>query len=111
MDIVAKTFYDTFSWQWVLLALPIALVVSLLVNRIIAAGVIAFVAVAIQHLWPVVWPLFQQNAARDAMMTAASDTLQKINPLAAGMEWLAFTFLIAVFSLTRQDMFRHKPDH
>ena len=111
MDIVAKTFYDTFSWQWLLLALPIALIVSLLVNRVIAAGIIALVAVAAQHLWPVVWPLLQQSAKSDAMMTAATETLQKINPLAAGMEWIAFTFFIAVFSLTRQDMFRIKPDH
>ncbi|MBI1210415.1 MAG: hypothetical protein GC190_03050 [Alphaproteobacteria bacterium] len=111
MELVTQTFQETFTWQWVLLALPIAFIVSLLVNRVVAAGIFAFVAVAVQHLWPVVWPLFQQNAARDAMMTAATDTLQKINPLAAGMEWIAFTFFIVVFSLTRQDMFRRKPDH
>ena len=44
-------------------------------------------------------------------MTAATDALSKINPLSAGMEWLAFAFFIAVFALTRQDMFRVKPDH
>jgi hypothetical protein len=111
MDYVSQTFYETFTWQWAVLAIPIAFIFSLLVNRVIAAGIIAFIAVAAQHLWPVVWPLLQQSAANDAMMKAATEALQKINPLAAGMEWLAFTFFIAVFSLTRQDMFRVKPDH
>jgi hypothetical protein len=110
MDQVAQTFQDTFTLQWAILAIPVAAVLSILVNRVVAAGILAFIAVAVQHLIPVVWPLFQQSATHDAMMTAATTALQKINPLSAGMEWIAFTFFIAVFSLTRQDMFRHKPD-
>jgi hypothetical protein len=110
MEIVTHTFQETFTLQWALLALPVAFVLSLLVNRVMAAGVIAFFAMAIQHVGPVLYPLFTQSAGSDAMMTAATDTIGKINPMAAGMEWLAFAFFIAVFSLTRQDMFRHKPD-
>ena len=110
MEIVTHTFQETFTWQWALLAIPVAFVLSLLVNRLMAAGVIAFIAMVVQHIGPVLYPLFTQNAGTDAMMTAATDTIGKINPMAAGMEWLAFAFFIAIFSLTRQDMFRIKPD-
>lgn len=111
MDLVANTFQETFTLQWAILAIPVALILSFLVNRIAAAAVLGLIAVAVQHTGPVLYPLFMQSAAQDSMMTAATDVLAKINPLAAGMEWLAFTFFISVFALTRQDMFRHKPDH
>lgn len=111
MDLVASTFQETFTLQWAILAIPVALVLSFLVNRVVAAAVLGLIAVAVQHAGPVLYPLFMQNAAQDSMMTAATDALSKINPLSAGMEWIAFTFFISVFALTRQDMFRHKPDH
>jgi hypothetical protein len=110
MEIVAHTFQETFTLAWALVAIPIAFVLSVLVNRVAAAAVLALFAIVFQHLGPVVWPLFMQNAPRDAMITAATEALQKINPLAAAMEFVAFTFFISVFSLTRQDMFRRKPD-
>jgi hypothetical protein len=107
---ITHPFQETFTLQWALLAIPVALVASFLVNRVVAAAVVALFAITIQHIGPVVWPLIMQSAPSDAMMTAATEAIQKANPLSLVMELVAFTFFIAVFSLTRQDMFRHKPD-
>jgi len=109
MEMITHTFQQTFTLQWALLAIPVALVLSLFAARIVAAPVFAFFAIAIQHLGPVIWPMVVQGTPNAAMMTAASATLQKIDPVVAAMEFVAFTFFIAVFSLTRRDMFRIKP--
>src|SRR5262245_38091904 len=98
MDLVANTFQQTFTWKWAILAIPVALVLSFLVNRVAAAAVLALIAVAVQHAGPVLYPLFMQSAAQDSMMTAATEALSKINPLSAAMEWIAFTFFISVFA-------------
>ena len=110
MDTITQTFYSTFTLQWLLVAIPLALVLSMVVSRIVAAPVLALFAVAIQHLAPVIWPLVMQGAPTSTMSTLASATLLKVAPLVAGMEFIAFTFFIAVLSLTRRDMFRTKPD-
>jgi len=109
MEMITHTFQQTFTLQWALLGLPIAFVLSLLAARMAAMPVFALVAMAAQHIGPVVWPMAMQSAPSGAMMTAASAAVQKIDPLVAGMEFIAFTFFIAVFSLTRRDMFRIKP--
>jgi hypothetical protein len=110
MEMITHTFQQTFTLQWALLAIPIAFVFSLLANRIMAAAVFAVFALATQHLGPVLLPMFTANAPRDAMMTAVTQTIQKMDPVATLMELIAFTFFISVFSFTRQDMFRIKPD-
>ena len=109
MEMITQTFQTTFTLQWVAVALPIALVASFLVNRVAAAAVIAFFAVAARHLWPILWPMFMANAPQQSMMTAVTAALQKLDPVQILMELIAFTFFISVFSLTRQDMFRIKP--
>ena len=110
METITQTFQNTFTLEWALLAMPVALVLSFLVNRVAVAGILAFFAIAFQHIAPAVWPLIQQNASSDAIMAAATAAIEKGNPLSLLMEIIAFAFFIAVFSLTRQDMFRHKPD-
>ena len=109
MDIITHTIQQTFTLQWAFLAIPVAVVLSLFSGRMSAAPVFAIFAVALQHLAPVIWPLFMQGAKNDAMMAAAGATIPKIDPLVAGLEFVVFTFLIAVLSLTRRDMFRTKP--
>ncbi len=109
MEVITHTFQQAFTLQWALLAIPVALVLSLFAARIVAAPVFAFFAIAIEHIGPVIWPMAMKAAPNDLMMTAASATLQKIDPVVALMEFIVFTFFIAVFSLTRRDMFRTKP--
>src|SRR5438105_1230357 len=106
MEMITNTFQQTFTLQWLALALPIALGVSFLVNRVLAAAIFSIFGVAILHLGPILLPLFQQSASQQTMMTAMTDVAQKLNPAGVLMELIAFTFFISVFSLTRQDMFR-----
>ena len=109
MEMITHTFQQTFTLQWVAVALPIALIASFLVNRVTAAAVVAIFAVAIRYLWPILWPMFQANAPQQDMMTAVTAAAQKLDPAAIVMQLIAFTFFISVFALTRQDMFRIKP--
>ena len=109
MEMITHTFQTTFTLQWLLFALPIALVLSLLVNKVMAAAVLSIFAVAIQNFGPLVWPMFMQSAPQQTMIAAVTAAAEKLDPVAIVMELIAFTFFISVFSLTRQDMFRIKP--
>jgi hypothetical protein len=109
MEMITHTFQQTFTLEWVALALPIALIASFLVNRVAAAAVVAVFAVAIRHLWPILYPMVVANAPQQNMMTAVTAAVEKLDPVQILMELIAFTFFISVFSLTRQDMFRPAP--
>jgi hypothetical protein len=109
MDMIANTFQQTFTLEWLSVALPISLLLSLLVSRVTVAGILSIVAVAIHHLGPTLLPLFQQSASQQTMMDAVSASVAKMDPVSVAMELIAYAFLIAVFALTRQDMFRPAP--
>ena len=109
MEMITHTFQSTFTLQWLLFALPLALLMSLLVNKVMAAAVLSIFAVAIQNFGPLLWPMVMQSAPQQTMMTAVTAAAQKLDPVAIVMELVAFTFFISVFALTRQDMFRIKP--
>jgi hypothetical protein len=109
MDMIAHTFQTTFTLQWLLFAVPLALLMSLLVNKVTAAAVLSIFAVAIQNFGPLLWPMVMQSAPQQTMMTAVTAAAQKLDPVAIVMELIVFTFFISVFALTRQDMFREKP--
>ena len=110
MEMITQAFQQTFTLQWAIYAIPVAFVLSLLVSRITVAPILAVVAMIAQHILPIAMPMMAQKAPNDAIMTAVSAAVQKIDPLVAFMEFIAFVFFIAVFSLTRRDMFRVKPD-
>ena len=110
MEMITQAFQQTFTLQWALYAIPVAFVLSLLVSRIALAPILAVVAMVAQHSLPIALPMMAKNAPNDTIMTAVSAALQKVDPLVAAMEFVAFIFFIAVFSLTRRDMFRVKPD-
>src|SRR5215468_8472225 len=80
MEMITHTFQQTFTFAWLALALPIAFGLSLLVNRILAAAAFSVIGVALLHVGPILWPMFEQNAARETMMQAATGVLQKLDP-------------------------------
>lgn len=105
-----KQFIDlvvhVFTLQWAIWAIPLSLVLSMLTNRVVPGLVLALLAVAIHHIGP----LAVQTADLSTLPTAIQNMLPKLEPLSLLAEYVAYAFLIVVFSLTRQDMFRASAD-
>ncbi|MBP6012793.1 MAG: hypothetical protein KBA31_11245 [Alphaproteobacteria bacterium] len=100
-----KQFIDfvghVFTLDWALWALPLSLLCSLLVSRVVPGFVIAAIAVAVHHVG-LIYAASGKVPSMDQVLTMA----QKLEPLSVAAEFAAYSFLIIVFSLTRQDMFR-----
>ena len=100
-----KQFIDfvghVFTLDWVLWAIPLSLLFSMLVNRVLPGFVMAAIAVAVHHVGHLA-AAKGAFPAMDQIITMA----QKLEPLSLGAEYVAYSFLIIVFSLTRQDMLR-----
>ena len=100
-----KQFIDfvghVFTVDWITWALPLSLLLSWLVNRVLPGFVMAAIAVAVHHIGLIA-------AAKNAFpsMDQILVMAQKLEPLSVGAEFVAYSFLIIVFSLTRQDMMR-----
>jgi hypothetical protein len=90
-----------FTVDWAIWALPISLLFSFLVNRVLAGFVFAAIAVAVHHVG-----LLAQASGKFPAMDQVLVMAQKLAPLSVGAEFAAYSFLIIVLSLTRQDMFR-----
>lgn len=100
-----KQFIDlvnhVFTLDWALIALPLSLVLCLLTKRVLPGLIMAVVAVVLHHAIAI--GLAGDFGAVPAKLLPA---LQKAEPISLAAEYAAYAFLIVIFSLTRQDMFR-----
>jgi hypothetical protein len=105
-----KQFIDlvvhVFTLEWAIWALPLSLLLSLLSNRILPGFILAAVAVVLHHIGMQAVPLALSGGDMSTLPTVLSDAAQKLEPLSILAEYVAYAFLIIVFSLTRQDIGR-----
>lgn len=104
-----KQFIDlvvhVFTLQWAIWAIPLSLLLSLLTNRVVPGLILALLAVVLHHIGPLALPMLESGNLA-GLPAAIEAMIPKLEPLSLLAEYLAYAFLIVVFSLTRQDMFR-----
>ena len=100
-----KQFIDlvnhVFTLQWAIVGLPLAFVLSLLTRRALPGFILAAIAVVAHHVIAIA--LAHGGSGLAAEIQAA---IPKLEPISIAAEYVAYAFLIIVFSLTRVDMFR-----
>lgn len=105
-----KQFIDlvvhVFTLQWAIWAIPLSLLLSLFTKKVVSGLMIAFLAVAIHHVGPLALPMLEAGGDISGLPAAIQAMIPKLEPLSVLAEYVAYAFLIVVFSLTRQDMFR-----
>ncbi len=110
-----KQFVDlvrhVFTLDWALWALPIALVLSFLSNRAVVSIVLGAFAVAIHHVGLIALPTLASGGDTSALPDQIITGLQALEPISLAAEFVAYAFLIIIFSLTRRDMFRPRVTH
>ena len=101
-----KQFVDlvshVFTADWALLAIPLSLVLCVFIKRIVPGLVLAAIAVGIHH----VGILFLTGATGATIGAQIQAMIPKLEPISLAAEYVAYAFLIIVFSMTRQDMMR-----
>lgn len=101
-----KQFVDlvnhVFTLEWAILAIPLSLVLCVFTRRILPGFILAAIAVVIHH----VGILMLTGATMDTLGAQIQSALPKLEPISIMAEYVAYSFLIIVFSLTRQDMMR-----
>lgn len=102
IDLVAHVF----TLEWAIWALPLSLLLSLLINRVLPGFVLALIAVAIHHIGLIALPILMSGGDTSVLPDQIAAAAQKLEPLSVAAEYVAYAFLIIVFSLTRKDMFR-----
>jgi hypothetical protein len=100
-----------FTLEWALWALPISLVLSFLSNRVVVSLVLAVVAVAVHHVGLVALPALLSGGDMSALPDQIQTVAKGLEPISVGAEFVAYAFLIIIFSLTRRDMFRPGVTH
>ena len=105
-----KQFIDlvvhVFTLDWAIWALPLSLLLSLVSNRVLPGLVLAAVAVVIHHVGLIAAPLLIAGGDMGTLPDQLVAAAQKLEPLSIAAEYVAYAFLIIVFSLTRQDISR-----
>ena len=105
-----KQFIDfvahVFTLEWAIWALPLSILLSFVSNRVLPGFVLAIVAVALHHIAPLALSILTTGGDMGTLPNQISAMLQKIEPLSVAAEYASYAFLIIVFTLTRQDMFR-----
>jgi hypothetical protein len=105
-----KQFIDlvvhVFTLEWAIWALPLSVLMSLLSNRVLPGFILAAIAVVLHHVGIIAAPLLLSGGDMGSLPDQLSAAAQKLEPLSIAAEYVAYSFLIIVFSLTRQDMFR-----
>lgn len=105
-----KQFIDlvvhVFTLEWVIWALPLSLLLSLLTTRALPGFILALVAVIIHHVGLTALPILLSGGDMGTLPDKLTLAAQKLEPLSIAAEYAAYAFLIVVFSLTRKDMFR-----
>ena len=101
-----KQFIDlvnhVFTAEWALLAIPLSLVLCVFTKRVVPGFIMAAAAVIIHH----VGILVLTGTPVAALAPAIQAMIPKLEPISLLAEYVAYSFLIIVFSLTRQDMMR-----
>jgi hypothetical protein len=101
-----KQFIDlvvhVFTLDWVILAIPLSLVLCVFTRRILPGFILAGVAVVVHH----VGILVLTGATMETLPAQIQAMIPKLEPISLLAEFIAYSFLIIVFSLTRQDMMR-----
>lgn len=98
-----------FTLEWAIWALPLSLALSFVTNRVLGALALAILAVVIHQLGPIAAPVLLGGGDAGAIPAQIEAAIPKLEPLSIAAEFVAYWFLISVFSLTRQDMFRATP--
>ena len=102
IDLVAHVF----TLEWAIWALPLSLLLSFLTKRVIPGFVMAAIALVIHHVGLIALPVLAGGGDAGTIPALIQAALPKLEPLSVAAEYVAYSFLIIVFSLTRQDMFR-----
>ncbi len=101
-----KQFIDlvnhVFTLEWALLAIPLSLVLCVFTNRVLPGFILAAIAVVVHH----VGILVLSGADMATLPAQIQAMIPKLEPISLVAEYVAYSFLIIVFSLTRQDMMR-----
>lgn len=100
-----------FTLQWAIWAVPIALLLSFLVDKLVPMLIVAVVAVAVHHVGLVAAPILAAGGDTASLPDQLTAAVQALEPLSLVAEFVAYAFLIFVFSKTRQDMFRPGATH
>jgi len=106
VDLVAHVF----TLQWAIVALPLSIVLSFLTKQVLPGFILAAVAVALHHLLIIALPVLSAGGDAAAIPALVEAAIPKLEPLSLAAEYAAYAFLIIIFSLTRQDMFRPLPE-
>lgn len=105
-----KQFIDlvvhVFTLEWAIWALPVSIVFSLLSNKVLPGFILAAFAVALHHAAIISAPIVAGGGDMGTLPALLSAAAMKLEPLSIAAEYVAYAFLIIVFSLTRQDMMR-----
>ena len=100
-----------FTLQWAIWAIPVSLVFAFLVRRFISILAISVLAVVIHHVGPIALPALLGGEGLAVISKDVMALVPKLEPISVVAEYLAYVYLIAVFSLTRRDMFRPSVQH
>jgi hypothetical protein len=95
-----------FTLHWASWALPVSILASFVVRRFIPVLLISLVAVVIHHTGPLILPALLGGESMATMMDDLNKMIPALEPISLVAEYIAYVFLIFVFSLTRRDMFR-----
>lgn len=109
MEQTEKQFIDlvihVFTLDWAILALPIALGLSLVSNRLLPLLGLSLFAVVLHHVLALGIPLLDAGQIA-TLPNALTETAKNAEPLSLLAEFCGYAFLIVVFSFTRQDIGR-----
>lgn len=105
-----KEFIDlvnhVFTLQWASWALPVSILLAFVVKRLIPAMAISVLAVVIHHAGPVILPDLLGGESLATIVKDLNAMIPKLEPVSIIAEYIAYVYMIFVFSLTRRDMFR-----
>ncbi len=105
-----KEFIDlvnhVFTLQWASWALPVSILAAMVVKRFIPVLLISVLAVVVHHAGPVVLPDLLGGESVTTIVNDLKAMIPKLEPVSILAEYIAYVYMIFVFSLTRRDMFR-----
>jgi hypothetical protein len=105
-----KEFIDlvnhVFTLHWASWALPVSILAALVVKRFIPVLLISVLAVVIQHVGPVVLPALLGGESMSTIINDINTMIPTLEPISLLAEYIAYVYMIFVFSLQRRDMFR-----
>lgn len=95
-----------FTLEWAIWGIPLSLLLSMTTNRVLPGFILAILAVALHHAGRIALPVALSGGDMGTLPALLTASVQSLEPLSLAAEYVAYAFLIIVFTLTRQDMFR-----